>query len=202
MKKIICLFLFAGAALTATAQRIETDLLDNLVFISESNGYKATLDLQGAGTATLTDTRGNEMLFQKKFLKKFYPGIHSSTTKEEAFFREIIERYRLAEQRNFRVVLDLDANGEPTQNNLLNRSESEPRERREPATTEADTALTFHWHENGRSAELGKNAAGRWLYTDSAHNRFEFGATTWRKLLLQFGHEQAIFQFLIRECLE
>lgn len=193
------------------AQRtvFETDIFGDLRY--ESNGYRATLKKDIFDALTFSDSNGNEIVFEEKYLDSEYrQGLSNDKDAKAGFFRRLIHRY--SPENGYRAKYSVDIFGTTViEDNRGNKIEmgtdifGNPTYKEKSGGVESSFSRslngTLEYRSGRESASLGKDIFNKWTYSDSSGNKFEFSPQTWSRLEKRFGSDENVFMFLVRELI-
>lgn len=213
MRKLIVslLAIVFAAPVFAQGGSVETDIFGDLVYRSRGDGYRAEFKKDIFDNLTFSDSRGNEIVFEKKYLDREFPGAAANGDAKAALFLDMVRVHRADE--GYRATYSVDIFGTvKMEDNRGNRSEigedifgnttyeGSQGGRKESLERGLDGSLEFR--SGNRTASLGKDIFGKWIYKDSDGNRFEFSDRTWARLVERFGGDEQVMFFLIGEFLD
>jgi len=210
MKRQIIFFVFFVVGIQVFAQKIETDIFDNLIYESSDRQYKANLKKNIFDDLVFSDNMDNEVTLKKKYLDLEYgERINASDTKSKLFMRLIHEH---SQNKNYKVTYSVD---------IFDKVVIEDnRNRKVEIGKDIFDAGIYKEHNNGESltiirnlnggleyksmndvATLQKDMFNKWKYSDSYGNELTISIETWRRLKNRFQTEERIFQYFISEFL-
>lgn len=210
MRKVLLVLLLVVAGMQVFAQKIETDVFDNLVYQSQDERYKAYLKQNIFDDLIFSDSNGNEVIFKKKYLDLEYGDLlnkpeekldlFTSLIHEHEFDRgykakyavDIFDKLVIEDNRNGKVEIGEDIFGNETYEEEFNG---------EKRSVKRGLNGELKYDASNEDATLQKDIFDRWTYSDSLGNEFKFSRETWRGLKKRFGSEENIFHYLINEFL-
>lgn len=210
MKKILFFFFLVLTSLQLSAQRIEVDIFGNLSYESRRQNYRAYLKSDIFDNLIFTDNLDNEIIFKKKYLDLEYPKLKRRKEAKIDFFNYLMEQYDT--ERNYKATFSVDIFDKIIiEDNRNNRVESgqdifgnptyEEKRGADFISIRKNIFGELEYKSNRENALLKKDIFNKWIYTDSSGNKFEFGASTWNRLMDDFGSDEAIFRYLVEEYL-
>ncbi len=211
MKMYLIILFLSTTSIQIFAQRnIDVDIFGNLQYVSENGRHKAFLKKDIFESLIYSDNYNNEVTYTKKYLDREYRGLLGNKDAEIDFFRHLIRQYR--SESKYKAMYSVDIFGktifEDNRNNKLETGKDifgNPtyEEKRNGITTSIKRDLSggLEYRSGNDRASLKKDIFGKWCYSDSSGNKFEFGDRAWSRLEERFGNDEKVFFFLINEFL-
>lgn len=175
------------------AQKIETDIFNNLKYNSGNYGYEAYLKEDVFSNFIFSDNNKNEVTFTKEYLHLLHADELSDAGRKDDFFRELIYRYQRHEQ--YEATFSVDILGKVVIEEIRSAFDNEGNTK----SIKKDILGTYDYEDNNGSATLKKDIFNSWIYEDSTGNAFHFSAETWRQLTKRHGSAENILLFLTEE---
>lgn len=210
MKNYLLLLLLIVLNHQVEAQRIEYDIFNNLEYESKEKDYSAYLKKDVFDNIIFSDSNGNELTFHEDYLEQEYENLVGDKEQEMDFFRYLIYRYRfesgykasfdinisneviIEDNRNNRIEFGTDIFGYPTYEEKRNETE---------ISIKRNVSGSLEYKSGKEQAFLKKDIFGKWNYSDSSGNEFEFGKPAWRMLKKTYVSEENILLFLLKNFL-
>lgn len=210
MKKYFALSILLLANLSIYAQRIETDIFNDLTYESRDGRYRAQLKEDIFENLIFTDNNRNKITFKKEYLSSQFGNTLKNPREKADFFRSMVHRYGqeqgyeatfsvdifdktiIEDNRNNRIEYGTDIFGNPTYKERINGIES---------SINKDLMGTLTYRSHGQEATLREDIFHKWIYEDSKGNKLEFSTETWYMLRRKYGNDEDVFVFLRNEFL-
>jgi len=208
MKKVIALIalLFSLIAVFAQQYDMETDIFGNLDYTSRDAKYNATLEKNIFDDLVFSDSRNNEVKYEKKYLDKQYPGIHQNKQMKINLFSDLLWQNR--KSRGYKAEYQIDIFGKL----IIEDNEGYKLEEGkdifghnnvEEEINGVKTSIKRNIHgeveftSGTDRATLKKDIFDKWVYEDSLGNKFQFGSHTWDRLIRRFRTDEKILLSLV-----
>ena len=203
-------FLLLIHSTNACAQRasITTDIFGNLDFTSVDGRYTATLEKNILSDLIFSDSKQNEVVFEKKYVEKQYAGIVRNKKKQTALFQNLIRQY--AKQSGYRAKyrIDIFDNIRIEDNRGYQWEEGTDifgNETLEEVNGGIKTSLKrtiqggLEFSQGTERGTLKKDIFDVWHYEDTYGNHVQFGKPAWKRLLNRFGDDKEVFIHLLNQ---
>ncbi len=207
-------FVFFVVGIQVFAQKIETDIFDNLIYESSDRQYKANLKKNIFDDLVFSDNMDNEVTLKKKYLDLEYSErINASDTKSKLFMRLIHEH---SQNKNYKVTYSVDIFDKVVIEDNRNRKVEIGKDifysgiynelHNDVNKVESNTIIRnlnggLEYKSMNDVATLQKDMFNKWKYSDSYGNELTISIETWRRLKNRFQTEEKIFQYFISEFL-
>lgn len=209
---IITILFWAMTSNLVQAQniRIHTDIFGDLQYRNTHDGLEASLKKDIFDDLIYSDNRNNQLTFEKKYLQSYQPNVLRNSVAKTAFFQSLIrENWRKKDyQAKYKIDIFDQLIIEDNQGMKIKEGKDIFGHNAWEMTVDGDTRSikrsldgTLNFSSKGQDASLAKNFHGTWVYKDSSGNTFEFGGNTWRQLIADFGNDEAVFDYLLRQYL-
>lgn len=206
MKRYALLGVLLLLSLYNYAQRIEVDILGNLVYDSQRQNYKASLKEDIFHNLIFTDSNNNEITYKEKYISIEYPKLLASKNEKVDFFSHLIDKYGY--KRNYKASYSVDIFGKiaiednrgnkiEAGNDIFGNPSYEESHNGNQLSIKRDLTGCWQYRSGNHSASLRMDIFKKWNYTDSAGNKLELSENTWNMLMNRFGSEDNIFTYLI-----
>ncbi len=208
MRKIFLLMVLWCSLSVVFAQhgRVETDIFGNLDYISKDGKYTATLEKNIFDDLTFTDSKNNEVVYEKKYLDRTYPGIRQNKKMKTDIFYELLRQNRKSEGYRAKYQIDIfnkliieDNRGYKLEEgkDIFGHDSFEEEINGEKISVKRNIHGDLEFTSGKDKASLKKDIFDKWIYEDSIGNRFQFGERTWTRLIRKFRTDENIFRILI-----
>lgn len=212
MKKFLVTMFMLSLAMPLFAQRgnIETDIFGDLRYETRDRSYNAALKKDIFDNLVFTDSRRNNIVFEKKYLDLEYPKVVGNPGARSDFFNNLVRRHRHDERYEAKYKVDIfgtviieDNRGNKTEigTDIFGNAKYEERRNGHSMSVSRDLNGVLQYRSGGDSASLGKDIFGKWTYKDSSGNKFEFSDKAWYRLIRRFGGDEQVLIFLMDEYL-
>ncbi|MBC7555458.1 MAG: hypothetical protein H7195_00675 [Chryseobacterium sp.] len=208
--KHFCFLLFFSVSLI-NAQKIDKNLFGNYEYQSKNKNFSADLKKDIFDNIIYTDNNNNEIIFEKKYVSKFIPGLFKNEGYSIQFFRTQIRTF--ANDNNYKQKFEIDILGkEIISDNRNNTSEAKTdifgnyqyvdRYNNESTSISQDLHGNWNFKRGNQTASLEKNFNSTYTYKDSVNNILEINSAAFQKLKNKLGGEKEVFFFLIYHFLD
>jgi hypothetical protein len=205
MKKLLLLLLLIIVNLPLFAQRIETDIFNDLKYESENRQYQAKLKKDIFDNLLFSDNKNNKVSYNKKYLDLKHPQLAKNKESKIKFFRNLINRYHRETNNDVKYSVDIfdkiiiETNGDKTEagKDIFGNYTYEGKINGKNTSVRKDLSGRWNYSYGNEKASLEKDIFNKWNYNDSSGNKIEFSEKTWSNLLSKYGREEDVFRVLI-----
>lgn len=210
MKKIVLYILLMVIGGQGLAQKMETDIFNNLKYESREGDYQAYLKKNIFDDLIFSDNKDNVITLKNEYLKLEYRHLPEDADAKFDLFRRLIFDYRneanytatysvdifgkiiIEDNRRRKVEIGKDIFGNETYDEINGDQK---------ISIKRNLFGGLEYKVNKDEASLQKDIFNNWIYKDSQGNECKFSSETWNKLQKRYGTEEKIFYFLIDEFL-
>ncbi len=188
-------------------QTIKTDIFKNLNYTSYDRSYEAQFKKNIFDDFVFSDNHNNEITFKAKYIAKEMPELKNNKEAVLALFIEMVRAHKkdkdykatyevdifdklIFKDNKGSVEIGTDIFGNPTYEENIGTQHIS-------VTKGLNGAWEYKNNQKG-TATLKKDIFDIWHYTDSYGNDFEFGKTTWGRMMQQHKTEENVFRYLIQ----
>ena len=190
MKKYFIFILFVLTSFQISAQGMRVDIFGNLEYESREQQYKAVLKQNIFNDLTFSDTKNNEITYSKKYLELKFRAVLQSEDAKMSFFTVLIRKYRL--EANYKASYSVDVFNKVTIKDNRNTQ----------IQYGTDIFGNLEFRTGNIRATLKKDVFNNMVYEDGTGNKIQYSPKSWNHLLVLYGTNQQVFDYLLDEFLE
>jgi hypothetical protein len=176
------------AGINSYSQKIETDIFDDLKYESRDRSYRASFKKNIFDDLQFSDSNGNNITLNKKYLDLIYDGILKDMDAKSELFMQLIYKHRHDNRYKARYSVDIF-------------DDVVIKENKTEKSIKGRINETLEFNSDNVNATLQKDVFNKWVYKDSHGNEIKISKETWKSLINRYRTKENILHHFVQDLL-